>query len=190
MYAMMRRGVQHWLLTAEIPEEWLVLSWRIAGPRAPMAAVLVLAAAALLALGAAAFSARVRLEIGSAEPRAFAAHTVRHALLNLVQNALEYGLPPVVVRATAPPGEIRLDVIDHGAGLSESEWRLALRPFQRLGDRPSGTHTGLGLAMIDRLVSVGGGSIVAARTVDGFLVTVRLPAEGIRPETSPDPQRT
>jgi hypothetical protein len=44
---------------------------------------------------------RLRLEPGAAEPRLFAIDSVRHMLLNLVQNALEYGRPPVTVRSSS-----------------------------------------------------------------------------------------
>ena len=47
-----------WLRTPEVPDAWLVLSWRIADPKAPFAALGVLGAAAILALSGAAFSAR------------------------------------------------------------------------------------------------------------------------------------
>jgi two-component system osmolarity sensor histidine kinase EnvZ len=44
--------------TPELAGTWLVLTWRIAGPGAPLATLIVWGAAALLALGAAALSAR------------------------------------------------------------------------------------------------------------------------------------
>jgi two-component system osmolarity sensor histidine kinase EnvZ len=303
-----------WLRTREVPDAWLVLSWRMAGPKAPLAALGVLGAAALLVLGAAAFSARrltaplaalaaaaarlaegdrvdiatgsgpsevrslavafqsmshrlaelaqqrelmlggishdlrtplARLRVAvelldAADPalteemtanieemdrmvgqflhyvRAhyresptrtslddiarqtlaiyatddrlcfefdatekcwFAVDCVRHTLLNLVQNALEYGLPPVTVRTSVTPHEIHVQVRDCGAGLSEAEWFEAVRPFHRLRDQPGGGHTGLGLATVERLVRVCGGHLDAKRTANGFAVTVRLPAQ-------------
>jgi two-component system, OmpR family, osmolarity sensor histidine kinase EnvZ len=302
-----------WLRTQEFPGEWLVLSWRIAGPRAPLAALGILAVATLLTLGAAAFSARrltaplaelagaaarvaegervaicdtsgprevralagafqsmshrlaeldeqrelmlggishdlrtplarlrvavellgsadsaltgemvanieeidrmigqflqyvrsgyresaapasldaivqqalapladddrVRFERGAAEPRVFAVESARHAVLNLVQNALEYGRSPVTVRTALANGGIQIVVHDRGAGLSPAEWSQALRPFHRLRDQPGDGHTGLGLAMVERLVRVAGGEIEAARAPDGFAISVSLPA--------------
>jgi two-component system osmolarity sensor histidine kinase EnvZ len=302
-----------WLRTQEFPGDWLVLSWRIAGPRAPLAALGILGVATLLTLGAAAFSARrltaplaelagaaarvaegervaicdtsgprevralagafqsmshrlaeldeqrelmlggishdlrtplarlrvavellgstdsaltgemvaniqeidrmigqflqyvrsgyretaatapldsivqhalapfadderVRFERGAAEPRVFAVESARHAVLNLVQNALEYGRPPVTVRTSLAEVGVQIMVHDRGAGLDPAEWSQALRPFHRLRDQPGHGHTGLGLAMVERLVRVAGGELKAARGPDGFAVNVSLPA--------------
>jgi two-component system, OmpR family, osmolarity sensor histidine kinase EnvZ len=300
-----------WLRTREFPGEWLVLSWRIAGPGAPLAALYILGVATLLTLGAAAFSARrltaplaelasaaarvaegqrvairdntgprevralagafqsmsqrlaeldeqrelmlggishdlrtplarlrvavellgstdpaltdemvanieemdrmvgqflqyvrsgyqeaaapasldaivqqaltplderIRFERGAAEPRIFAVESARHAVLNLVQNALEYGRPPVTVSTGLGVGRIQIVVQDRGAGLDPTQWSQALRPFHRLRDQPGHGHTGLGLAMVERLIRVAGGELDAVRQPDGFAVKVSLPA--------------
>ena len=47
-----------WVRTRKVPDAWLVLTWRIAGPQAPWAVAGVLSAAALLVLGGASWSAR------------------------------------------------------------------------------------------------------------------------------------
>jgi C4-dicarboxylate-specific signal transduction histidine kinase len=51
-----------------------------------------------------------------------------------------------------------------------------MRPFHRLPGQPAGTHAGLGLAMVERLVRVCGGTLEGRRIDAGFSVTVRLPA--------------
>jgi two-component system osmolarity sensor histidine kinase EnvZ len=119
---------------------------------------------------------RLRLEPAAAGPRLFAIDSVRHILLNLVQNALEYGRPPVTVRGSSSAAEIRIEVRDRGAGLSQEQWAEAIRPFRRLQNLPGGGHAGLGLAMVERLARACGGTLEARRLEDGFAVTVRLPA--------------
>jgi len=118
----------------------------------------------------------LRLELDAEENRWFAVDCVRHTLLNLVQNAFDYGQPPVTVRTAVIANEIQVQVLDCGEGLSEAEWSEAIRPFHRLRDQPSGGHTGLGLAMVERLVRVCGGYLDAKRFSSGFVVTVRFPA--------------
>ena len=122
--------------------------------------------------------ARVVLEPGAAAPRSFAIDSVRHMLLNLVQNALDYGKPPVTVRTRASATEIGLEVEDRGTGLSPSQWAKALEPFSR-GERPSeGCHAGLGLSLVARLVEVSGGRLEGRQVAGGFRVVVALPAAG------------
>jgi two-component system osmolarity sensor histidine kinase EnvZ len=119
---------------------------------------------------------RLLFEPGAADSRLFAIDALRHVLLNLVQNALEYGRPPVTVRTSSSATEIRIEVRDRGAGLSQEQWAEALRPFHRLHAPRGGAHAGLGLAMVERLVRVCGGALEGRRSDAGFLVTVRLPA--------------
>jgi two-component system, OmpR family, osmolarity sensor histidine kinase EnvZ len=119
---------------------------------------------------------RLRFELRAPAQRTFAADCVRHALLNLVQNALEYGTAPVTVTTASDATGLCIQVADRGPGLSETEWVRALEPFRRLRDQPGGSHSGLGLALVERLVRVSGGSLEARRTEGGFVVTVRLPA--------------
>jgi two-component system osmolarity sensor histidine kinase EnvZ len=119
----------------------------------------------------------LRLDLGAAESRWFAVDCVRHTFLNLVQNALDYGQPPVTVRTSVIANDIQIQVQDCGEGLSEAEWSEAVRPFHRLRDQPGDGHTGLGLAMVERLVGVCGGHLDAKRFSSGFVVTVRFPAQ-------------
>ena len=120
---------------------------------------------------------RVLLRLNAAQVRNFGVECMRHCVLNLVQNALEYGRAPVLVRTAMRSGEVEVTVQDGGNGLSESQWQRAVQPFHRLADEPAHGHSGLGLALVQRLVSTCGGSVAAQQVAGGFLVTVRLPAE-------------
>jgi len=120
---------------------------------------------------------RLRLQLNAGEVRWFAENCIRQVLLNLVQNALDYGEPPVTVRTSLTNFEIQIQVQDCGEGLSEAQWSEAIRPFHRLRDQPGGGHTGLGLAMVERLVGVCGGHLEAEQSESGFAVTARFPAQ-------------
>jgi two-component system osmolarity sensor histidine kinase EnvZ len=119
---------------------------------------------------------RVRLELHAAEIRSIPVDSVRHMIQNLVQNALEYGQPPVTIRTGSSGEKVRIAVEDRGLGLSDDEWAQAIKPFHRLRDQPAGSHTGLGLAMVERLVRVCEGTLESRRVAPGFVVTVSLPA--------------
>jgi two-component system, OmpR family, osmolarity sensor histidine kinase EnvZ len=116
------------------------------------------------------------LELNAGRPCQITVEALRHVLLNLVQNAFEYGAPPVNVRSELTPSSLRLSVEDHGAGLSPKEWQEALRPFKRLRTTPGSGHTGLGLAMVDRLVRACGGNMASRRESGKFIIAVELTA--------------
>jgi two-component system osmolarity sensor histidine kinase EnvZ len=121
--------------------------------------------------------ARLALALSASAPRLLAVECLRHTVRNLVQNALEYGRAPVTVRTTMAPGEVRLVVEDCGAGLTDAQWSEAVRPFHRLGAPATDGHSGLGLALVVRLVTKSGGAISSLRANGVYAVTVRLPAK-------------
>jgi two-component system osmolarity sensor histidine kinase EnvZ len=127
-------------------------------------------------LGIYATDERLRLELSADTPRCFGVECIKHTVLNLVQNALEYGAPPVTVATHAASDAVAITVTDRGAGLTAMQWEEALRPFHRLSPMPNSGHTGLGLALVDRLIRSGGGTWHGRQTEDGFVIEVRLPA--------------
>jgi two-component system osmolarity sensor histidine kinase EnvZ len=117
---------------------------------------------------------RLRIDCEVLEVQAIPVQTVQQVVLNLVQNALEYGRDPVIVYATATPQYVLLRVEDAGEGISPQQWQQAVKPFSRLQDSPGVGHAGLGLALVARLVAACRGSLAAERSERGFVVTVRL----------------
>lgn len=85
---------------------------------------------------------------------------------NLVSNALRHGAGDVEVRV-AGGEEVVVEVIDEGPGFAEE------RPFERF----AGSHgsVGLGLAIVDEIVSAHGGRIEIARDHQRTIVRVSLP---------------
>jgi len=85
------------------------------------------------------------------------------AVGNLLENALQYGMPPLrlVLNAAAPdPHGFVIEVWDHGAGIPAEAWPIALEPFQRLDAARGGQgHCGLGLAIADRIARQHGGDL-------------------------------
>ena len=51
----------------------------------------------------------------------------------------------------------------------------ALRAFNRLAPAPNSGHSGLGLALVSRLVEAAGGTLAAQCAPGGFAISVRLP---------------
>jgi two-component system, OmpR family, osmolarity sensor histidine kinase EnvZ len=90
---------------------------------------------------------------------------------NLVENALEYGVPPVEISTAIENGSCVIRVRDHGAGIEPERISAAMRPFVRLNAARGGEgHCGLGLAIVTRLARDNGGQCVAENHPEGGLL--------------------
>lgn len=136
--------------------------------------------AARPALGAAAVHTDLPPDLPLVE---FDAVLIERVLVNLLENAARYGMPPIVVSARALPHALRISVRDHGPGLPahlRGREQVLFDKFTR-GQAESATPgVGLGLAICKAIVQAHGGEIVAADAeVDahggGAEFTVTLP---------------
>lgn len=106
------------------------------------------------------------------------ANSLRRALVNLVENALEYGRPPVVVRVSLAMGTLAIAVEDAGTGIDPGQMAQALRPFSRLDSARSGKgHCGLGLVIAAKIAEEHRG-VLKLKNLEGggFVVEICLPA--------------
>jgi nitrogen fixation/metabolism regulation signal transduction histidine kinase len=105
---------------------------------------------------------------------------IEQALINLLKNAHESGSPAeeVSLVVTATQGHFRIEVADHGSGMSEAVLTNALIPFY--STKRSGT--GLGLALTREIVEAHGGRITLSnRDGGGLLASVILPMREAEP---------
>jgi signal transduction histidine kinase len=104
---------------------------------------------------------------------------IEQVMSNLISNALKYSpnARKVEVRLTRESGEACLSVQDYGIGISDEDQRRLFEPFQRAGlSKDTVPGTGLGLYVVQRLVSAHAGRIeVSSRPGEGARFTVRLP---------------
>ncbi|CAG4886382.1 Sensor histidine kinase RcsC [Paraburkholderia gardini] len=86
------------------------------------------------------------------------AATLDRILSNLLDNAHAYGAPPIVVETARTSAGFTLSVHDSGGGIAAHDLINASRPFVRLDPARGGNgHSGLGLAIVERLVRRAGG---------------------------------
>jgi two-component system OmpR family sensor kinase len=103
-----------------------------------------------------------------------------HALYNLVENALKFtpAGEPVEVRALEDGKAIVVEVADSGGGIPSEDLPKIFEELYR-GSNARGTEgSGLGLALVNRIVALHGGQIeVRSRQEEprGTVFTVRLP---------------
>lgn len=145
-------------------------------------AVLV-SAQAMLAPAAAAKSIVLAIDDPAGLPLIYADETrMRQLFVNLIGNAIKYSPPgrPVVVRhRLAEDGEICVEVVDGGVGMTRDEVAIAMLPFGRTESamRTGEAGTGLGLPISKAIVEAHGGRmIVDSAPRRGTTVAVVLPA--------------
>jgi two-component system sensor histidine kinase KdpD len=96
-------------------------------------------------------------------------------LINLVENALKHGAPPIELRASRDGDSIALEVRDHGAGLPEGAGARLFDKFVRASTAPG---AGLGLAVVRAIVEAHGGQVAAdSPPGGGARFRIAIPAE-------------
>uniref|UniRef100_Q475H7 histidine kinase n=2 Tax=Burkholderiaceae TaxID=119060 RepID=Q475H7_CUPPJ len=89
---------------------------------------------------------------------------------NLVDNAYAYGQAPVCVATSRTAEGFCLTVEDQGPGIPDADMERVTLPFVRLDPARGGNaHSGLGLAIVDRLVRQAGGRLSLLNRAEGGL---------------------
>lgn len=110
---------------------------------------------------------------------------IKQAVDNLIGNAIKFSPRGETITVTihSEGSNARIEVTDHGPGLTEDDKKGVFGQFQRLSARPTGgeTSTGLGLSNARRLVELNGGQIGAesAGPGQGSRFWIELPEEPV-----------
>lgn len=84
--------------------------------------------------------------VGSAAPLMAQASALRRCLVNLVENAIRYGVC-AEVRLIDSPDSLRIEVRDQGPGLPADELHKVMAPFYRVEGSRNRQHGGVGLGL-------------------------------------------
>jgi len=117
---------------------------------------------------------------GAIPPLPLKPTAISRLVANLLDNALAYGAPPVEVSTSLAGGHVWLDVADRGAGIPPDQVERLKQPFTRASAaraREDGAAgAGLGLAIVDRIARIHGGSFdLSPRDGGGTIARVALP---------------
>lgn len=86
---------------------------------------------------------------------------IEHVWINYLSNALKYGGNPPVIEvggAEQGDGSVRFWVRDHGPGIAEEQRTRLFKPFKQ-GERVRSEGYGLGLSIVERIVTRLGGQV-------------------------------
>ncbi|MDQ0454263.1 signal transduction histidine kinase [Rhizobium paknamense] len=92
---------------------------------------------------------------------------IGQAMFNLLDNAIKYagdGGSEIRIALKAEQGEVRLSVSDHGPGIPAERREDAVKRFVRLDESRSKPGTGLGLSLVEAVMSLHGGRLELADT--------------------------
>jgi two-component system sensor histidine kinase KdpD len=105
------------------------------------------------------------------------------ALVNLLDNAIKHGAPPIVITAARRGDRIELAVTDHGRGVTAADAERVFEKFFRASSAPG---AGLGLAVVRAVVIAHGGAVrVEAAPTGGARFVLELPAAPPPPAAPP-----
>jgi signal transduction histidine kinase len=118
------------------------------------------------------------LRRGEAWRRALDENLLRHALGNLLSNALKFSRGgKVTLELEADEAALRFRVSDQGIGIPEEDRARLFATFHRGANASDVEGTGLGLAIVKQCVERHGGSIgVESKLGSGTTFTVKIPA--------------
>ena len=119
---------------------------------------------------------------------------LQRVFVNVLDNARRHGGAdqPITVSAHGGAESVKVEVVDHGPGISEQAKDKLFEPFQRAGDGDRGQGLGLGLSVARGFVEAMDGAMVADNTPGGGLtMRIRLPLDraGTALETENDSAR-
>jgi two-component system osmolarity sensor histidine kinase EnvZ len=109
---------------------------------------------------------------------------LRRVVGNLLENAKKYGvsetdgIPHIMLETRVSHSRVELSVLDEGPGIPEDQIALVTRPFYRVDSaRSQANGTGLGMAIVQRLVSRHHGTLKLRNRVPGpgLEVTIEFP---------------
>ena len=110
-------------------------------------------------------------------PAQIGPHALDRIVTNLLQNALTHGRPPVELTVRRDGSHTVLEVTDSGPGMPPEFLGVATRRFHRAPEARSRPGSGLGLSIVEQLVTGAGGELqLGLAERGGLTATVVLPA--------------
>jgi signal transduction histidine kinase len=103
-------------------------------------------------------------------------HLLQIALLNVLDNAFKYSADKISISFNLKGNDIVIGIRDYGIGIPSGDLQRIRSPLFRAGNASSVPGAGLGLALVDRIISVHKGVLeITSKEGEGTLCMVKLP---------------
>jgi signal transduction histidine kinase len=116
---------------------------------------------------------------------------IKQVLINLLSNAIKYNRDAgsIAVRGGTANARLRIEVSDTGRGIAADKMQYLFKPFERIEPAYNGIDgTGIGLALVKRLVEAMGGTLGVDSTPDiGSTFWFELPMQAKPPQGKSPP---
>ena len=134
--------------------------------------------------------AKISWVIGLLPPVKADMNTIRQVWVNLVSNAVKYSgkkeIPRIEIGSFAENGQVVFFVRDNGVGFDQQYSKKLFKVFQRLHSADEFEGTGVGLALVEKIVSKHMGRVWAESEVDkGACFYFSLPAVATNKKNTP-----
>ncbi|HJR90827.1 MAG TPA: ATP-binding protein, partial [Acidimicrobiia bacterium] len=126
-------------------------------------------------------SVEITVNLDPCPPIVGDADQLDHVVRNLLSNAIKYSNPGGVVTVDLEPaeGSVALSVVDHGIGIPQADQARLFERFFRARNVGDIHGTGLGLALVQQVVTRHAGTLELTSVVDeGTRVRITLPSNG------------
>jgi two-component system osmolarity sensor histidine kinase EnvZ len=109
----------------------------------------------------------IKLDLSPLPNYHFKPLAMKRLVMNLLENAIRYGKPPITINTSSDKHNIYLNVQDRGEGIDEDKLDELFQPFKRGDSARQGKGTGLGLAIVKRIASLHEGEVTLANMPQG-----------------------
>jgi signal transduction histidine kinase len=104
------------------------------------------------------------------------AQLLQTAFLNILDNAYKYSNDKIKITLTSKPKEIAITIRDFGIGIPSGELNQVRSPLYRGSNASTIPGAGLGLSLVDRIISVNNGQFeIYSEEGKGTACVIKLP---------------
>ncbi|MGK0442641.1 MAG: two-component system osmolarity sensor histidine kinase EnvZ [Pseudohongiellaceae bacterium] len=112
----------------------------------------------------------IQLKLKTLPDSSFKVIAIQRVLMNLINNAIEYGGDTITVSSEFDKGQIVLSVIDNGDGIANADLLEVKKPFWRASmSRSNPQGAGLGLSIVDKIAQWHGAKFKLLSHAEGGL---------------------